>query len=91
MSTPSRCPDCQSRLLQPHGVMDTFERYEVACWQCVSCGLTFDCQPRGKTVRVRRHRVRPVVLAPGELNILTAESHGRTVGHDRPNRETKHV
>jgi uncharacterized protein with PIN domain len=78
--SPSRCPACQSRLLQPHAVMDTFERYETAYWQCVSCGVTFDWVPHGKKHRNVIGAVRRVVLAPGELNILTKESHRRTVG-----------
>lgn len=77
---PSRCPECQSRLLQPHEVMDTFERQEVGYWQCVSCGMTFDCLLVGRRVTTRLNGVRRIVLAPGELNILTKESHARTVG-----------
>lgn len=83
--SPSRCPHCQSRLLQSHGVMDTFERWDVAYWQCVSCGMTFDWTQHGSKGRHRfvKSGVRPIILAPGELNMLTKESHRRTVGKEK--------
>lgn len=84
-TSPSRCPTCQSRLLQPHGVMDTFERYAINHWQCVSCGMVFDWVPHGNKGRHRfvEHGVRRITLAPGELNSLTKESHYRTTGRKK--------
>ena len=59
------CPACKRRgtLREYQGVMDTFERYDVATWQCVECGAVVEPKLRGLAVL----SVERIVLRPGEL------------------------
>ena len=64
------CPNCHKRAsLKEHYVLfDTFERAEVATWQCIYCGAI--CEPRGPSGHMVCTRIDRVILAPGELEQL---------------------
>ena len=66
----ANCPNCQKRasLKQHYVLFDTFERAEVATWQCIYCGAI--CEPRGPSGHMVYTRIDRVILAPGELEQL---------------------
>lgn len=73
----SRCPNCHKRAsLKEHYVLfDTFERAEVATWQCIYCGAI--CEPRGSSNHMICTRIDQITLAPGELERLRDERNKR--------------
>jgi hypothetical protein len=76
--SPSRCPECRSTMLKElsNGI-DTFERPYPPSWQCVACGLLMEPLLVGLSVRLRVVGRAPIVLRPGELEVLRKNSAAR--------------
>ena len=71
---PSRCPECNSRHMQPYRVvMDTFAGADC-CWQCIGCGLILETCIVGKEPRITNTGTRRAVVLPRGLGTFRDRS-----------------